>query len=346
MVTPRTGAPACLLPLLLEFTYHLSPMEDNPVLQESKPEIDLGQARVFGVSGWWSDRRLIGYFLYVVVLSLACYGPLVALGRYALKEELHSHILLMPLVAAYLAGLKRDSLLQERRGSVGGAVVGALIFAGAATMVFFGPALVSAAPLGHRDAMVQTAACYALLLVAGGFVFLGTSWMRQLIFPFALLGFMVPLPDFVVVGLENFLMRASAEVAHWYFQWTGTPVFRNGQVMELPGMTLEVARNCSGIRSSLVLFITSLIASYMFLSSPWHRGILVAMVIPLGILRNAFRVLVIGLLCVHVGPEMIDSWIHHRGGPLFFAASLVPLFAAAAWFRHREKNAAVRREIE
>ena len=317
-------------------------MEESPVSQVEEPEDGLGPANVDGAAAWWSDRRLIGYFVYVGILSLACFGPLVALGRYAMKEELHSHIMLIPLVSLYLASLKRDSLPRDRRGSVAGAMVGALIFAVAAAAVFFGPMLAGAATLGHHDAMVRTAACYALLLVAGGFVFLGTTWMRLLVFPFALLVFMVPLPDIIVVGMENFLMRASAEVAHWFFQWTGTPVFRNGQVMELPGMTLEVARNCSGIRSTLVLFITSLIASYMFLSSPWHRGLLVAMVIPLGILRNAIRVLVLGLLCVHVGPHMIDSWIHHQGGPLFFAVSLVPLFVAAAWFRHRERRAARR----
>lgn len=315
-------------------------MEQNSILPE--PELDLRSAKMLGVRSWWSKRKLVGYCLYVVVISLAYCEPLVALVQYALKEELHSHLLLIPLVSVYLASLKRDSLPQDWRGGVAGSVIGSLIFAGLAAAVFFGPALAGAAPLGHRDAMVQTAACYALLLVAGGFLFLGTSWMRELVFPFVLLVFMVPLPDPVVVGLENFLMKASAEVAHWFFLWTGTPVFRNGQVMELPGMTLEVARNCSGVRSTLVLFITSLIASYMFLSSPWHRGILVAMVIPLGILRNAARVLVLGLLCVHVRPEMIDSWIHHRGGPLFFAASLIPLFATAAWFRHREKAVVVR----
>ncbi|MCX6868251.1 MAG: exosortase/archaeosortase family protein, partial [Verrucomicrobia bacterium] len=283
-----------------------------------EPEVALGPANVDKASAWWLDRRLIGYFLYVGILSVACLEPLVALVRYALKEELHSHILLIPLVCIYLASLKRDSLPRDRRGSVGGAVVGALIFVVAAAAVFCGPALAGAAALSQNDAMTRAAACYALLLVAGGFAFLGTSWMRLLFFPFALLVFMVPLPDVIVVSLENFLMRASAEVVHWFFQWTGTPVFRSGQVMELPGTTLEVARNCSGIRSTVVLFITSLIASYMFLSSSWHRGLLVAMVIPLGILRNAMRVLVIGLLCVHVGPHMIDSWIHHKGGPLFF----------------------------
>ena len=314
-------------------------MEDSPISQAQEPKDGDGPANVDKASAWWSDRRLIGYFLYVGILSLAFLEPLVALVRYALKEELHSHILLIPLVSIYLAVLKQDLLPRDRRGSVGGAVVGALIFALAAAAVFFGPKLTGTGGWSHNDQLARAAACYALLLVAGGFVFLGTSWMRLLVFPFALLVFMVPMPDLVVVALEDFLMRASAEVVHWFFQWTGTPVFRSGQVMELPGTTLEVASSCSGIRSTVVLFITSLIASYMFLSSSWHRGLLVAMVIPLGIVRNAFRVLVIGLLCVHVGPDMIDSWIHHKGGPLFFAVTLLPLFLAAAWFRHRERKA-------
>jgi exosortase/archaeosortase family protein len=118
-----------------------------------------------------------------------------------------------------------------------------------------------------------------------------------------------------------------------------TPLVRRGTVFELPGIVLEVAQECSGIRSSWVLFITSLVASHLFLKSPWRRIVLVAFVIPLGILRNGFRILVIGLLCVHVGPHMIDSVIHHRGGPLFFAISLVPLFSLLWCLRRRERRA-------
>jgi exosortase/archaeosortase family protein len=100
---------------------------------------------------------------------------------------------------------------------------------------------------------------------------------------------------------------------------------------------LEVARECSGIRSTWVLFITSLVASHMFLKSPWRRFVLVAFVIPLGVLRNGFRILVIALLCVHVGPHMVDSFVHHQGGPIFFVLSLVPLFLLMAWLRRRDR---------
>jgi exosortase len=114
-------------------------------------------------------------------------------------------------------------------------------------------------------------------------------------------------------------------MANLLFNLSGMPFLRAGQIFQLPNITLEVAQECSGIRSSLVLFITSILAANLFLNTTWRRLALVAIVIPLGILRNGFRILVIGLLCVHVGPQMIHSVIHRRGGPLFFVLSLVPL---------------------
>jgi len=104
-----------------------------------------------------------------------------------------------------------------------------------------------------------------------------------------------------------------------------------------------VAKECSGIRSSLVLVITSLLAANMFLRTTWRRALLVVAVIPLGLLRNGLRILVISLLCVHIGPEMINSVIHRRGGPLFFVASLIPLFVLLWWLRRRDVAAQQRR---
>jgi len=282
---------------------------------------------------WIEDRRLIGFIGYVAVLSLVFLLPLIALVRLSLKEELVSHVLLIPFVSIYLAGIQRHALPRERRSSP----MGAALFALAAVAVYFVPGLgMDSGHWSHNDRLAQWTTCHVLLVVSGGFAILGSSWMRVLAFPFAFLIFMIPMPDLMVYELESFLMRYSAVLSEVFFQWSGTPVHRAGQVLQLPGMTLEVASECSGIRSSVVLFITSLLASYMFLRSSWHRVWLVALVIPLGIIRNSIRVLVIGLMCVHMGPEMIDSWVHHRGGPMFFAASLVPLFLVAAWFRHRE----------
>jgi exosortase len=162
--------------------------------------------------------------------------------------------------------------------------------------------------------------------------------MAAAAFPILFLIFMVPLPDGVVSWLETASVLGSADVSAFLFNITGTPLLREGTLFTLPTITLKVAQECSGIRSSWVLFITSLLASDLFLERPWRRIVLVAFVIPLAIVRNGFRILVIGLLCVHVGPHMIDGVIHHRGGPIFFVLSLGPLFLLLSWLRRQEQR--------
>ena len=113
--------------------------------------------------------------------------------------------------------------------------------------------------------------------------------------------------------------------AELLFGIAGTPLFRQGVDFQFPGFNLQVAPECSGIRSTFVLCITSLVAGQLFLRSPLKRAVLVLAVIPLGILRNGLRILTIGELCIHVSPNMIHSNLHRQGGPLFFLLSLAPL---------------------
>ena len=155
------------------------------------------------------------------------------------------------------------------------------------------------------------------------------------------LGFLVfaaPLPSWAVQGLETFFQHTSAEVAAVFINVAQIPNLRDGLVFKLPGITIQVAQECSGIRSSIVLFITSVLAGHLFLKSAWKRTLLAVLVIPLGIIRNGLRIVTIAALCTHVGPEMIDSPIHHRGGPIFFALSLVPLFGVLLWLRWLERR--------
>jgi exosortase C (VPDSG-CTERM-specific) len=149
---------------------------------------------------------------------------------------------------------------------------------------------------------------------------------------------MVPFPTVVHNWLESFLQRGSAMTAYALFEISGTPVFYNNLDLQLPGFALQVAPVCSGIHSSLVLFLTSLIAGHLFLRSPWNRGILALAVLPLGLLRNGFRIFVIGQLCVHVGPEMIHSVLHRDSGPVFFVLSMVPFFLVLILLRRSEQK--------
>jgi exosortase len=132
---------------------------------------------------------------------------------------------------------------------------------------------------------------FICFLAAGGFLVLGRKWMAAAAFPFAFLVFMIPLADRVVEWLETASKLASAEAAALLFSVAGTPVLRDGVVFQLPGI---VTQECSGIGSSWVLLITSILASYLFLQTPSRPTVLVSSIIPLAILRNGFRIFVIG----------------------------------------------------
>ena len=147
---------------------------------------------------------------------------------------------------------------------------------------------------------------------------------------------MIPFPEFVRHGIEMFLQHGSAVVAAGMFMLSGMPVYQDGLMFRLPGINLEVAKECSGIHSSLVLFITSLLAGNLFFRTHWKRATLALAVIPLALLRNGFRVFIIGQLCVRAGPEMIDSPVHRHGGPLFFVLSLLPLLLLLVILRKSE----------
>jgi exosortase C (VPDSG-CTERM-specific) len=285
-------------------------------------------------SGLPRQQKLrIGYSaVWVSTVTLLFIRPLIELMLLSIRSELNSYIPLVPFVAAYLLFLQRDKLPSTCRSSIAPAIV---LCAMAATAL---AAAIILDGISVNDRLGLTAFSYVGILAAGGFLFLGAHWMSAAAFPVTFLIFMVPLPDIAVDRIETASVAASADVSAWFFRLTGTPLLRDGTVLALPGIVLRVAQECSGIHSSWILFITSFVASHLFLDSPWRRLVLVAFVFPLAIVRNSFRILVIGLLCVHIGPEMIHSYIHRQGGPIFFALSLIPLFLLLVILRRQERG--------
>jgi exosortase C (VPDSG-CTERM-specific) len=266
---------------------------------------------------------------FAVVLLAAFARPLLVLVNYAAWSQLYSYILLVPLVSAYLLFLRRDQLPKNYAIDLPLAVVS--LAAGLGVLAFTYWLNFAGRALGYNDYLALLTLSFLCCLAAGGFFFFGRDWMRSAAFPLAYLIFIVPMPDAMRDALETASKSAAAEVANLLFHLSGTPFLRAGAIFQLPNITIEVAQECSGIRSSWVLFMTSILAANLFLKTRWRRFALVAFVIPLGILRNGFRILVIGLLCVNAGPQMIHSLIHRRGGPVFFMLSLIPFFLVL-WF--------------
>jgi len=266
---------------------------------------------------------------FAIVLLAAFARPLLALMNYAAGSELHSYILLVPFVSVYLLYLRRNQLPKNYTIDLPLAIV--FLAAGLDVMAFTYSSI-GLAPADNAHLVLLTLS-FLCCLTAGGFFFFGRNWMRAAAFPISYLIFMLPMPDAMADMLETASKYTSAEVANLFFYLSGTPFLRAGLFFQLPNITIEVTQECSGIRSSWVLLMTSILAANLFLKTPWRRLALVAFVIPLGILRNGFRILVIGLLCVNAGPQMIHSLIHRRGGPLFFMLSLIPFFLVLWWLR-------------
>lgn len=304
-------------------------MSDDQKTALTTPPITASQ--VVGIA--W-PKALIWFAVLAVGLTLAFLKPLLAVVSYSLKTELHSHAVLIPFISAYLIWLQRRQPLPPVASSPALAVLPLAFGLAALKFLLFPSGDVSALPL--NDYLALAVFSYLSFLWAGGLLLLGGRFLGAYSFPAAFLIFVVPLPTAFENALEYFFQHSSAEAANLMFGLAGMTYYRDGLIFQLPNITIQVAPECSGIRSSLVLFITSLLAGHMFLQSRLRRSVLTLFVIPLGIIRNGFRIFTIGMLCVHVSPTMIDSPIHHRGGPLFFALSLIPFFILLLWLRHRE----------
>lgn len=264
--------------------------------------------------------------VYAFLGLLLCYClPLFDLVRFSIGSELFSHIVLIPVVSAYLSWSCRSALLI--RSVPNRMLASCLIIGGGGILVGYWALSLLGVPFARQDALVMTSSSFVLLFVGICALYLGRKTLNAFAFPLLFLIFLVPIPTFLIGLIESFLQHGSADVAGVLFNIFGTPVFRQDLVFQLPGILIQVAPECSGIHSSLALFITSVLAGYFFLRSPIYRTILALAVIPLALLRNGFRVFTIGELCVHISPDMIDSYIHHHGGPIFFALSLIPFFA-------------------
>jgi len=278
------------------------------------------------------DARVRGFLAAMILLIVAFYAPFGDWVRLARKNELYSHLLLIPCVSVYLFWLRRHELPRASKPD----------WASAASALCVGG--LALAGVWHW----RTATFLPLALAAWYFffiglcaVFFGRKLLSSLAFPIGFLIFMVPFPPGALRVIETWLQFSSAATAEAMFTLALLPAVRTDLDLALPNnLTFTIAPECSGIHSSLVLFIVSFLAGHMFLRSPWKRALLTFAVIPLAILRNGFRIFTIGELCVHIGPQMIDHWIHRHGGPVFFALSLAPFLLLLVVLQRSEKAGA------
>jgi len=272
------------------------------------------------------------WFALVVVCAL-CAPILRDMARLALSRSLYSHALLVPLVSFVLIYRRRNELKLTKRPSFGLPLC--LVLVSLPVLLL---SCIPALGLTETDALSLRMFAFVVLVFAVFAAFLGRAGLRPFCFPLFFLLFMVPMPEFMEKWFDVCLLKGTIAVLPALLSLSGTPFVQDGTTFALPGLTIEVARECSGIRSSLVLMITGVLMGHVTLKTPWRKVVMAGIFYPVGVFRNAFRILTVTLLTMHVNAGVIDGPLHSRGGPLFFALSLIPFFLILWWLVRSEQK--------
>ncbi len=262
----------------------------------------------------------------VLVAAIIMYEPLTGLFASKLYRDYHSLIPFIPLISIYLLYLKRKEIWGKMQYSLISGMT--IIIIG---LVIFTLGMVYGDSLNQNDyAMVLTSS--ALVLFWGAFILgYGRKAFAASLFPLLFLVFIIPLPESIMDEIIVFLQKGSTEFANLLFLASGVPFIREGFVFQLPTQSIEVAKECSGIRSGLSLFITALLAGHLFLHTWWKKLLFVLCAVPMTMFKNGIRITTLALLSHYVDPRIIESPLHREGGIPFFIVGLL-LMAAILFF--------------
>ncbi|MEO6924706.1 MAG: exosortase/archaeosortase family protein, partial [Acidobacteriaceae bacterium] len=167
---------------------------------------------------------------------------------------------------------------------------------------------------------------FVLMAIGLVWVFFGFEMVRQTKFPLFVLILAIPFPTLVMNQITFPLQLLASHAASSLLSLVGVPVLRDGNVIQLPAMQLEVAEACSGIRSLMSLFTVAVIYGYFMESSIWIRVILAFASLPIAVAANAIRIFGTGICVQYWNPDKAVGFFHEFSGWLMFLVSLVCLY--------------------
>jgi exosortase len=165
-----------------------------------------------------------------------------------------------------------------------------------------------------------------LLLVGLVWTFAGPAFLRQLALPFGVLLLAVPFPAIIFNRITFPLQLLASSLASTVLPFFGVPVLREGNVIQLPAIQLEVAEACSGIRSLMTLFTVAVIYGYFAEKSLLKRWILALAAIPIAVAANAVRIVGTGICVQYWNPDKALGFFHEFSGWLMFVISTICLY--------------------
>jgi exosortase len=267
---------------------------------------------------------LLRYWQYLLLAALTTwlYWPtLVRLVQQWGSDQNFSHGYFVPLFSAFVIWQDRDRLARVNRQPNWSGV--ALIVPGLALLI-----------LGQLGAELFLSRS-SLLLVLAGFVVLFGGWnfFRALLFPWAFLFLMIPIPAIIFNQITFPLQILASKLAAATLPLFGVPVLRQGNVMTLASQVLQIAEDCSGIRSLMSLVTLAVIYGYLMERRVWIRYVLAIAAVPVAVAANSFRVISTGLMVEYWDPEKAEGYFHSSWGWIVFVVSLLMLYGVHGLIR-------------
>jgi exosortase len=225
-----------------------------------------------------------------------------------------SHGFLVPLFAAYLVWEKRGTL---RVTNIAPCWSGIAVIALGLVVLLLGI---------YGSELFLSRVSLVILLAGLVLCFGGRQFLKELRFALLVLLLAIPFPAIVFNQITFPLQLLASRLASSLLPLFGVPVLREGNIIELPLMKLEVAEACSGIRSLMSLFTLAVFYGYFLEKSVWRRAALVLASIPIAIAANAVRILGTGLCVQYWDPEKALGFFHEFSGWVIFLVSLTCLY--------------------
>lgn len=277
-----------------------------------------------------TTRNQVLTFAFLCAVSIVFWWhPLVMTLALALANDAYTHILLILPLSAALIYLDSKALRIDPQPSPR---FGAALLALALVIGCYARWGIGATSGDVRLSLGM----FALVTwwIASVLLCFGARTFQWFLFPLCFLFLIVPIPESALSWIVEFLQQQSALAARFMFRAVGVPVTQDGIMLSIPGLDIEVARECSSIRSSLMLVVTTMVLAQLFLRSWWRKALLIVAAIPLSVAKNGLRIFTIAELGTRIDPAYLDGKLHHNGGIIFFGLSVVAV-GALLWVLRR-----------
>ena len=251
-----------------------------------------------------------------VAVGILYHGIVARLVREWWHDPNASHGFLIPVFSVFVLWRQRGRLAE---------VVPRPSWSGLAVIV----AALGILILGVLGAELLLSRSSLVFLLAGlAVLFFGWAFFRRMLFPWACLFLMIPIPA-IILNIVTFpLQLLASRISGTALAFFGVPVLRQGNILTLPAISLEVAEACSGIRSLISLMALAVIYGYLLEPRLVRRALLVAAAIPIAVLANGMRIVGTGLLVQYWDQARAEGFFHAFEGWVIFGCATVMLFGS------------------